>query len=372
MNNSVLITGGAGFIGINAAKFFLNKKFKVIIIDNFSRKGTIQNIKDLQSKKYLSKYLKIIKVDLRNLKKINEIIKNIKPKLILHLAGQVAVTTSIINPINDFEINIKGTVNLLEACRNHSKESLIIYSSTNKVYGKIDNYKKTNKLRYYVNKNNITSENSNSLINTTYNINVKGNKISIPKIKFHENSNLDFYSPYGCSKGAADQYVRDYSRIYGLKTVVLRQSCIYGRNQFGIEDQGWVAWFIIAFMLKKKITIYGNGKQVRDLLFVDDLCNLFLRIYKKRKKCSGEIFNIGGGLRNTLSLLELVKLLKTKFKLDTKINFGKERDGDQKIFVSDNSKIKKFVNWEPTTSFNNGIKEIIYWTEENLDKIKKL
>ena len=344
MNNSVLITGGAGFIGINAAKFFLNKKFKVIIIDNFSRKGTIQNIKDLQSKKYLSKYLKIIKVDLRNLKKINEIIKNIKPKLILHLAGQVAVTTSIINPINDFEINIKGTVNLLEACRNHSKESLIIYSSTNKVYGKIDNYKKTNKLRYYVNKNNITSE----------------------------NSNLDFYSPYGCSKGAADQYVRDYSRIYGLKTVVLRQSCIYGRNQFGIEDQGWVAWFIIAFMLKKKITIYGNGKQVRDLLFVDDLCNLFLRIYKKRKKCSGEIFNIGGGLRNTLSLLELVKLLKTKFKLDTKINFGKERDGDQKIFVSDNSKIKKFVNWEPTTSFNNGIKEIIYWTEENLDKIKKL
>ncbi len=344
MNNSVLITGGAGFIGINAAKFFLNKKFKVIIIDNFSRKGTIQNIKDLQSKKYLSKYLKIIKVDLRNSKKINEIIKNIKPKLILHLAGQVAVTTSIINPINDFEINIKGTVNLLEACRNHSKESLIIYSSTNKVYGKIDNYKKTNKLRYYVNKNNITSE----------------------------NSNLDFYSPYGCSKGAADQYVRDYSRIYGLKTVVLRQSCIYGRNQFGVEDQGWVAWFIIAFMLKKKITIYGNGKQVRDLLFVDDLCNLFLRIYKKRKKCSGEIFNIGGGLRNTLSLLELVKLLKTKFKLDTKINFGKERDGDQKIFVSDNSKIKKFVNWEPTTSFNNGIKEIIYWTEENLDKIKKL
>ena len=211
------------------------------------------------------------------------------------------------------------------------------------MYGKIDNYSKTGKLRYVVNKKNITSE----------------------------KSNLDFYSPYGCSKGSADQYVRDYSRIYGLNTVVLRQSCIYGKNQFGIEDQGWVAWFIIAFLVKKKLTIYGDGKQVRDLLFVDDLTKLFFKIYKNKKKCSGQIFNIGGGLKNTLSLLELINILKTKYNLKTKMDFGPERDGDQKIFVSDNSKIKKYVGWQPSTNINNGLKQIISWSEENLLLIKK-
>ncbi len=339
----ILITGGAGFIGINSARYFLKKNFNVIILDNFSRYGTRQNIINLNNENFPLKRLKIIKVDLRNSKKLNETIKKIKPNLILHLAGQVAVTTSILNPKEDFEININGTLNLLEACRLYSKKSFIIFSSTNKVYGKIDAFTNIEKYRYKVNKNNITSE----------------------------KDNLDFYSPYGCSKGAADQYVRDYSRIYGLKTVVLRQSCIYGRNQFGIEDQGWVAWFIIAFLLKKKLTIYGNGKQVRDLLFVDDLTNLFHKIYLNKNKCSGEIFNVGGGISNTLSLLELINILKKKYKLKTKMSFGKERDGDQKIFVSNNLKIKKYTNWQPTTSCEIGLNEIVNWSKKNLNLIRK-
>lgn len=343
MYNNILITGGAGFIGINAARFFLKKKFNVIILDNFSRSGTKENIKNLFNENCFKKKIRVVKLDLRNLIKLNKAIKKYKPKLILHLAGQVAVTTSIINPFDDFNINIKGTLNLLESCRNNSKKSLIIFSSTNKVYGKIDNFSKTGKLRYIVSKKNTTSE----------------------------KTNLDFFSPYGCSKGSADQYVRDYSRIYGLNTVVLRQSCIYGKNQFGIEDQGWVAWFIIASLMQKKLTIYGNGKQVRDLLYVDDLTELFYRIYKNQKKCSGEIFNIGGGIKNTLSLLELVDILKKEYGLKIKMNFGSERDGDQKIFVSDNAKIKKYVNWQPSTNVDNGLAKIVSWLKENLSLINK-
>ena len=343
MKDKVLITGGAGFIGINSAEYFLNKKFEVILLDNFSRKGTRQNIANLKKKKFLKNNLKVLKIDIRNSIQLNKTIKKIKPNLILHLAGQVAVTTSIENPITDFEINIRGTLNLLEACRVYSKHSFIIFSSTNKVYGKIGNFNKALKKRYKVVKHNLISE----------------------------KSNLDFYSPYGCSKGAADQYVTDYSRIYGLKTTVLRQSCIYGKNQFGIEDQGWVAWFIIAFLLKKKLTIYGNGKQVRDLLYVEDLINLFNKIYRNKKKCAGQVFNVGGGFANTLSLLELLDILRNKYNLNTNISYGKEREGDQKIFVSDNSKIKKFTDWKPDTNVKNGLKEIVSWSLKNFDLIKK-
>ena len=343
MKDKVLITGGAGFIGINSAEYFLNKKFEVIVLDNFSRKGTRQNIVNLRKKKFFKNNLKVLKIDIRNSIQLNKTIKKIKPNLILHLAGQVAVTTSIEDPMSDFEINIKGTLNLLEACRVYSKNSFIIFSSTNKVYGKIGNFNKAQKKRYNVVKHNLISE----------------------------KNNLDFYSPYGCSKGAADQYVTDYSRIYGLKTTVLRQSCIYGKNQFGIEDQGWVAWFIIAFLLKKKLTIYGNGKQVRDLLYVEDLINLFNKIYRNKKKCAGQVFNVGGGSRNTLSLLELLDILRSKYNLNTNISYGKERDGDQKIFVSDNSKIKKFIGWKPNTSVKDGLKEIVSWSIKNFDLIKK-
>ncbi len=343
MKKRVLITGGAGFIGINSVRLFVKKKFEVIILDNFSRSGTKQNIKNLFNENLLYKKIRVIKLDLRNSEKLKTVIKKYKPNLILHLAGQVAVTTSLLNPKNDLEINILGTFNLLEACRIHSKQSLIIFSSTNKVYGKISSKYKENNLRYKVSQ----------------------------KHSISEKTNLDFYSPYGCSKGAADQYVRDYSRIYNLKTVVLRQSCIYGKHQFGIEDQGWVAWFTIAFLLKKNITVYGNGKQVRDLLYVDDLCNLFYQIYLNRNKCFGQVFNIGGGLSNTLSLLELLQILKNKYNLKTKISFDKEREGDQKIFVSNNNKIKRFINWQPQTSYQKGLDELLLWSKLNLNLIRR-
>jgi len=345
MMNNILITGGAGFIGVNTARKFLNNKFKVILIDNFSRKGTKQNIKILLNEISTKKQnLKIINVDIRNFTKTSNIIKKYKPNLILHLAAQVAVTTSILNPRDDMERNIIGSFNLLESCRLHSIKSLLIYSSTNKVYGKINKKLKINKTRYLVNKEHATDE----------------------------KQSLDFYSPYGCSKGAADQYFHDYNRIYGLNTIVLRQSCIYGENQFGVEDQGWVAWFIIAFILKKKLTIYGNGKQVRDLLYIGDLTDLYLKLYQNRKKCSGKIYNIGGGLKNALSLLELINILKKRYNLNTKIKFDKKaRDGDQPIFISNNNKIKKDINWEPKVNIQKGLNKIEKWTQDNIKLIKK-
>ena len=344
MSKKLIITGGAGFIGINATRFFLKKNFEITILDNFSRKGTRENINRL-IKDINNKYrINVIKVDIKNFDKLSKVIKKIKPEIILHLAAQVAVTKSVINPRYDFENNILASFNLLESCRLYSKKSLLIYSSTNKVYGKIDLKETENKLRYNFNKNQAIDE----------------------------NQQLDFYSPYGCSKGSADQYFHDYSRIYGLKTVVLRQSCIFGENQFGVEDQGWVAWFIIAFLLKKNVTIYGNGKQIRDLLYVDDLVNLFYQIYLNKNKCSGEVFNVGGGFKNTLSLNELIKILKQKYNLNTKIKFGEKRLGDQNIFVSNNKKIIKFTKWKPSTSCQSGIKKVFDWSKDNLAIIKKI
>ena len=340
---SILITGGAGFIGINSARFFLKKNFKVFIVDNFSRKGNYQNIKFIKKEKIKKKNLKVIKIDIKNKKKIFFHIKKINPDIILHLAGQVAVTTSVINPELDFNSNILGTFNVLEACRNYSKNTIFIYSSTNKVYGKVKLQILENKYRYYV----------------------KGNFRGIS-----EKTQLDFYSPYGCSKGAADQYVIDYSRIYNLKTVVLRQSCIYGTHQYGIEDQGWVSWFMIAYILKKKITIFGSGKQVRDLLFVDDLVELYYKLFKNIKKVSGKVFNVGGGVFNSLSLLELDRLLKDKFNQKNNVKFEKTRPGDQKIFISDNTKLKKTINWKPKTKLKEGLVLLYNWLLYNKTVVK--
>ena len=344
MYKKIIITGGAGFIGVNATRFFLKKNFTITILDNFSRKGTKENISRLLNDKNKNDKINVIKLDLKNFDKLSKIIKKIKPDLILHLAAQVAVTTAVINPRYDFENNILTSFNLLESCRLYSNKSLLIYSSTNKVYGKIKSRKTSSKYRFNFHKNEAVDE----------------------------DQQLDFYSPYGCSKGAADQYFHDYARIYGLKTVVLRQSCIFGENQFGIEDQGWVAWFIIAFLLKKNVTIYGNGKQIRDVLYGDDLVNLFYRIYLNRDKCAGEVFNIGGGSKNTLSLLELINILKHKYKLNTKVKFGKKRPGDQDIFVSNNRKITKFTQWKPSTSCDSGIKKVLSWSKNNLKVIKNV
>ena len=336
--NKIIITGGAGFIGSNAAEYFHKKKWKVFVIDNLSRKGAKINLVRIK-KKVFFKF-----GDIKNKNFVNNFLKKIRPNVILHCAGQVAVTTSIKNPREDFEINILGTLNLLEAIRKNNLKTKFIYTSTNKVYGNL------------------------SHINTK----IKKNRYEFKKISgINENFNLDFHSPYGCSKGAADQYVRDYSRIFNINSFVLRQSCIYGHNQFGIEDQGWVAWLIIASILNKKIKIYGNGKQVRDILFIDDLNKLFEKLALTKKIKSG-IYNVGGGNKNSLSIIELVEILRKNIK--NKINYKYEnwRKGDQKIFISDNSKIKKDLNWYPKVKKLDGIKKLIKWAESNKKLISKV
>jgi CDP-paratose 2-epimerase len=330
-----LITGGAGFIGSNFANFLSQEKNNVTIIDNFSRPGTEKNKEWL-----LSNFpdIKIIKADIRNSQKILSEQMELHD-VVFHLAGQVAVTTSVANPREDFEINALGTFNILEAIRQSKRKPIMIYASTNKVYGGMENIKIIEK-------------------NGKYQYENIANGIG-------EDRSLDFHSPYGCSKGCGDQYVRDYARIYGLETVVLRQSCIYGERQFGVEDQGWLAWFIIASTLDKPITIYGDGKQVRDVLYIKDLYRAWKLAEEKIKKTSGQIYNVGGGPNNTLSLLELISSLKKLSKKDIKINFSDWRPGDQPVYISNIEKSEKEFGWKPEISAIQGIEILYRWVEDN-------
>lgn len=332
-----LITGGVGFIGTNCAIYFANKKNHVTIVDNFSRKNVDKN------KSYLTKYfpkIKIIKADVADTKKYLDEIK--KADVIIHLAGQTAVTTSIVSPEKDFETNIFSTFKLLNTIRIVNPKAVFIYSSTNKVYGDLSHHKFKKNIK-----------------NKTYEELCHFDGID-------ENENLNFISPYGCSKGAADQYCLDFGRIYNLNTVVFRQSCIYGPFQFGVEDQGWVAFFSKQFIFKKTLTIYGDGFQVRDLLYVEDLIKAYELAIKKIKVARGQAFNIGGGVNNSYSLLQVIDILKNNFGYRIKILFDKTRLGDQKYFVSKNSKIKTFLGWEPKMNFINGIKNMISWQKNNL------
>lgn len=335
----ILITGGAGFMGSNAALFFQKKRWKIIVLDDFSRKGSKNNLNKLKKKINIKWY----KIDISNYKKLSNIISKTKPNLILHCAGQVAVTKSVTNPRRDFNSNTLGTFNVLESIRNFSKNSKIIFISTNKVYGNIEKKISTNKKRYFFK----TSDKS-----------------------IDENYPLDFYSPYGCSKGAADQYVRDYSRIYGLDTTVLRLSCIYGGMQYGIEDHGWITWLTMLAIFEKKIKIFGDGKQVRDALYIDDLVRLFYKIAIK-KNTKSKIYNVGGSSKNSLSLLELIDNLENKLK--KKVNFEKYnwRPGDQKIYISNISKISKELNWKPEVKISKGLDKVIEWVRSNQKIIQK-
>lgn len=332
----ILITGGAGFIGINAASFYLNRNDSVIILDNFSRKGNDSNVLWLK-KQY--KNIEIIKADIRHdQEKLKEAVQ--KSDLVLHLAAQVAVTTSVIDPRTDFQINAMGTFNVLEAIRQSKNKPILIYSSTNKVYGELENIPIEEKKTRYVFKN-------------------------LP-FGVSEDTPLDFHSPYGCSKGAADQYVRDYSRIYGIRTIVFRQSCIYGPHQFGMEDQGWVAWFLIALIKNSPITIYGDGKQVRDLLYVDDLIRAYDLAVKNISITSGKIYNIGGGPNNTLSVwTEFRPLLQKLFNRRIDGTFLGIRPGDQPIFIADIRKAKEDFTWAPKISVMQGIESLYKWISSN-------
>jgi CDP-paratose 2-epimerase len=332
----ILITGGAGFIGVNSAYYFAKKGHRVVIFDNLSRDGTDKNLDWIQKECKVE----FFKGDLRKFVDLVDVFNNNgKFDLILHLAAQVAVTTSVTNPYDDFEINALGTFNLLEATRRYSPNAAFIYSSTNKVYGEMEDL-------------NIVEDHGRY----TYGDLSEG---------VDENRNLDFHSPYGCSKGAADQYCRDYFRIYGLKTIVLRQSCIYGYRQFGIEDQGWVAWFCIASALGKPITIYGDGKQIRDVLFIDDLIKAFELAYKNRNKACGQVFNIGGGPENTMSLHELIDSLERQKRKKIPVSYDDWRPGDQKVFVGNIAKAKKELGWEPTVNPTEGVEKLYKWVINN-------
>lgn len=342
----ILIIGGAGFIGINSTRHFLKKGWEITILDNLSRPGTKHNL-DTLKKENIGKF-EFKKADIKtDIKILENLIK--KHDVVLHLAAQVAVTTSIINPRNDFETNALGTFNVLEAIRKSKNKPVLLYSSTNKVYGSLPQFPVITQSNRYV---------------------FKDQKIRSKGIS--EKIQLDFHSPYGCSKGAADQYVVDYGRIYDLKTVVFRQSCIYGEYQMGVEDQGWVAWFAIAALLGKKITIFGDGKQVRDLLYVGDLVRLYELAIKNIEKIKGEAFNVGGGPNNTLSLIECLDTLGKKLNINIETNKDEIRAGDQPVFIADNSKAIHLLGWKPMVSVNQGLNRMIVWIIKNRKAIESI
>lgn len=333
----IIITGGAGFIGSNLAHYYLKRGVDTVVYDNLSRPGVEKNLAWLKKN-----HPKLIfhKSDIRNFNKLKSVIKN--ADLIFHLAAQVAVTKSVKDPLTDFQINALGTLNVLEAVRAQKKPPIVIYASTNKVYGGMEN------INY--------SEKSNR-----YDL-----KDKILKTGISEEYQLDFHSPYGCSKGAGDQYTKDYARIYGLRTIVLRQSCIYGNRQYGTEDQGWVAHFAKRALQGMPITIFGDGKQVRDLLYIDDLINCFLKATANISRTSGEIYNIGGGRTFSVSLLELISLLEKELEKKIKLKFKDWRPGDQKVYISDIRKAKKDFGWEPKISVEQGTRMLNIWLKESI------
>ncbi len=332
----VIITGGAGFIGSNAASRYLKRGHHVVVVDDLSRPGVERNLAWLKDQGQLT----FLKVDIRRAHETQQLFQEHRDAgLVLHLAGQVAVTTSVVDPRTDFEINALGTLNVLEGVRNAKIRSPFLYSSTNKVYGGIEDV-------------------GVEEIDGRYQYRDLPHGVS-------EERGLDFHSPYGCSKGSADQYVRDYHRIYGLATVVLRQSCIYGYRQFGAEDQGWVAWFMIALQLGRPITIYGDGKQVRDILFVDDLLDAYDAAVERIHTSAGQIYNIGGGPANVLSLRDLLGFLAGKRGAAVQHGTADWRPGDQRVFVSDVRRAARDLGWTPKTNASQGLERLYAWVAAN-------
>ncbi|MBP1641186.1 MAG: rfbE [Bacteroidetes bacterium] len=333
-----LITGGCGFIGSNLAQAVLKQGDELFILDNLFRYGSASNLDWLRKQGDFKYY----PFDIRNCNDVETVIKEVQPDYIFHLAGQVAMTTSISNPRLDFEINTLGTFNLIDAVRKYSPDSVILYSSTNKVYGDFEylTFEET-ETRY------ICKEYPDG---------------------FPESIHLDFHSPYGCSKGAADQFLLDANRIFGLKTIVFRHSSMYGSNQHATYDQGWIGWFcqqaleIKQGKAKESFTISGTGKQVRDVLHATDVVRLYL-MAKDCPNAYGQAFNIGGGIENSLSLLELFQVLEQLLTIKMDYQQLPWRESDQKVFVADTLKISKIINWHPELSALNGITQSIKWIE---------
>lgn len=332
-----LITGGCGFLGSNIAREILAQGHNLTIVDNLSRFGSNKNLEWLKSNGSFD----FFQLDVRNNNDLERIISLYRPDVIYHLAGQVAMTTSIENPRLDFEINTLGTFNLLEAVRKFSPNSIVIYSSSNKVYGDLEQF------------NYIETE-------TRYEC------LDMPK-GFDESVSLNFQSPYGVSKGSADQYVLDYARIYRLKTVVFRHSSMFGGRQYATFDQGWIGWFVQKGveikngLAKEPFSISGNGKQVRDLLYSSDCVSLYLSAINYIDKIQGHAFNIGGGIENSSSLLELFQMLELEMGIKMNYIIQTPRQSDQKVFVANCRKAQKMLNWKPKVSKIEGIIKMIEW-----------
>lgn len=336
----LLITGGCGFLGSNLASDALARSDELIVFDNLYRNGSRDNLTWLKGQGEF----RFEHGDIRNQNDITRLIKENKPDAIFHLAGQVAMTTSIANPRMDFEVNVIGTHNLLEAVRLYAPEAAVVYSSTNKVYGDLEQY-------------------TYRETETRYECVEKPNG-------FDEDTPMEFHSPYGCSKGAADQYMLDYARIFGLRTVVFRHSSMYGGRQFATYDQGWVGWFCQKAietqkgLIKEPFTISGNGKQVRDVLHADDMKSLYLAVLKNIEQAKGNVFNIGGGFKNSLSLIELFQLLEEVLSVRLVYENLPVRESDQRVFVANISKTRTLLGWEPHKPAQIGVAEMVRWTEE--------
>lgn len=336
----LLITGGCGFLGSNLASDALVRGDELVVFDNLYRNGSRENLVWLQGQgKFTFEH-----GDIRNQNDITRIVQSFKPDAIFHLAGQVAMTTSISNPRMDFEVNVTGTHNLLEAVRQYAPDAIVVYSSTNKVYGDLEQF-------------------AYSETDTRY-------QCDEHPYGFDEKVQLDFHSPYGCSKGAADQYMLDYARIYGLKTVVFRHSSMYGGRQFATYDQGWVGWFCQKATetknatLKEPFTISGTGKQVRDVLHADDMKRLYMAAVSNIDKAKGQAFNIGGGIENSLSLLELFALLEKISNVKLEYTKLPVRESDQRVFVADIAKARQLLNWQPLVSAQKGVARMVAWVSQ--------
>jgi CDP-paratose 2-epimerase len=328
-HRSVLIFGGAGFIGSNWAKHLLTRtNANVHIVDNLARSGAEHNLEWLRTVQGDSSRLKTTIGDIRDRRVVREAVRDATE--IYHFAAQVAVTTSLEDPRADFEVNALGTLNILEAARLSCNRPFLLFTSTNKVYGALDMPR----------------------------TNMGGQGVD-------ESQPLDFYSPYGCSKGTADQYVHDYARIFGLPTVVFRMSCIAGPRQFGNEDQGWVSHFVYSALKDEVISIYGDGSQVRDVLSVSDLIHAFEAAESERHKTAGQVFNVGGGRGNAISLLDLISVLEHQLGKPVRYRFRAGRPGDQHIYITDFSKLSERVAWSPQMSVEQTIGSICAWWHEH-------
>lgn len=338
-----LVTGGAGFIGANTVRTLQERGEQAVLIDNLSRATATLNAEWLAAETTAT----LVRSDVTDAAAVDRVFVDHGPfDVVLHLAGQVAVTSSVADPRVDLETNVLGSFNVLDATRRLSPNAVFINASTNKVYGRLERHSiEETEMRYL--------------------------DIDAPS-GISEDEPLDPHSPYGCSKCAADTYTLDYARIYGMHTVSLRQSCIYGPRQFGIEDQGWVAWFAMALRLGKPMTLFGSGKQVRDLLHVNDLVDLYLRIADDPDRCDGRPYNVGGGPENTLSLLELLDRLREWRGAPADLQHAEPRSGDQLVFVADSARARNDFGWRPQIGLDDGLANLFAFVDAQAESASAL